>query len=46
MDKAGAYAIQGKAREFVEKIVGNYNTIVGLDIEKIKQILEQNEVKI
>ena len=32
MDKAGAYAIQGKFGVFVEKIEGNYTTVVGLPV--------------
>ena len=39
LDKAGSYAIQGKAREFVEKIEGNIETVIGLDIEKLRRIL-------
>lgn len=41
LDKAGGYAIQGKAKEFIEKIDGNYNAVVGLDTEKLKEILKQ-----
>ena len=32
MDKAGAYAIQGIAGQFVEKIDGSYSNIVGLNL--------------
>ena len=42
LDKAGAYAIQGKAKAFVEKIEGNVETVIGLDIEKLREILEKN----
>ena len=41
LDKAGAYAIQGKANEFVEKIEGNVETVIGLDIEKLEEILKK-----
>ena len=41
LDKAGSYAIQGKAREFVEKIEGNIETVIGLDIEKLEEILKK-----
>ena len=40
LDKAGGYAIQGKAKDFVEKIEGNIETVIGLDIEKLKKILK------
>ena len=36
LDKAGAYAIQGKAKAFVEKIDGNIETVIGLDVKKLK----------
>lgn len=32
MDKAGAYAIQGRAAKFIEKIDGSYSNVVGLPI--------------
>lgn len=41
LDKAGAYAIQGRASKFIEKIEGNYNTVVGLDTDKLKNILNK-----
>ena len=41
LDKAGAYAIQGKAKSFVKKTKGNIETVIGLDIEKIKEILNK-----
>ena len=40
LDKAGGYAIQGKAKSFVEKTEGNIETVIGLDIEKLREILE------
>ena len=39
-DKAGSYAIQGKAALFVKKISGDYNSIIGLPISDIYQILK------
>jgi len=41
MDKAGAYAIQGKFAVHVEKIDGNYTTIVGLPVHKLYDILKK-----
>lgn len=40
-DKAGSYAIQGKAKDFVEKLEGNIETVIGLDIEKLEKILKE-----
>lgn len=40
MDKAGAYAIQGGAGKFVEKINGSYDNIVGFPSEKFLALLE------
>ena len=40
-DKAGAYAIQLEFAKFIEKIDGNYNTIVGLPINKVYNILKK-----
>ncbi len=39
LDKAGAYAIQGQASQFIEKIVGNYDNVVGLPVQALKKIL-------
>jgi septum formation protein len=41
LDKAGGYAIQEKAGKFVEKIEGNIETVIGLDIEKLQEILKE-----
>ncbi len=41
MDKAGAYGIQGSAGNFVEKINGPFDNVVGLPIEKVKKLLQE-----
>jgi septum formation protein len=38
-DKAGSYAVQGKAGAFVEWIKGDYFNIVGLPISKLKKYI-------
>ena len=38
MDKAGAYAIQGLGSKFVKYYNGEFETIVGLPINRLKQI--------
>jgi len=35
MDKAGAYAIQGLASKFIERIEGSYTNVVGLPVELV-----------
>lgn len=39
MDKAGAYAIQGLASRFVERIDGSYSNVVGLPVAKVYRYL-------
>jgi septum formation protein len=38
MDKAGAYAIQGKAAPFIKEIAGDYFNIVGLPIRLVYEL--------
>ena len=40
-DKAGAYAIQSEFAKHIEKIDGNYDTVVGMPINKVYNILKQ-----
>ncbi|KYO64779.1 Maf family protein [Thermovenabulum gondwanense] len=44
MDKAGAYAIQGRGAVFIERIEGCYYNIVGLPLFKLVKLLEQFNV--
>ncbi len=37
MDKAGAYGIQGIGAKFIQKINGDYNTVVGLPAARLYQ---------
>ena len=39
-DKAGAYAIQSEFGVFIDKIEGNYSTVIGLPINKVYNILK------
>jgi septum formation protein len=39
MDKAGAYAIQGGAARFVERISGDFDTVVGLPMNVVRRLL-------
>jgi septum formation protein len=41
MDKAGAYAIQGKGRRLVKKYSGSYTNIVGLPVKELRVILKR-----
>ena len=45
MDKAGAYAIQGKAALFVERIEGCYFNVVGLPLYQLSLLLSRMEIK-
>jgi len=40
MDKAGAYAIQGKGKKFIKEIQGSYHNIVGLPTLELAKIFE------
>lgn len=39
MDKAGSYAVQGIGSKFIENIEGSYNSVVGLDVEKLEKTI-------
>ena len=40
-DKAGAYAIQLEFSKYIEKVNGNYDSIIGLPINKVYNILKK-----
>jgi len=46
MDKAGAYAIQGKGSVFIEKIDGDYFNVVGLPISSLLEELIKFEIRL
>lgn len=39
LDKAGAYAIQGKGRRLVARYDGSYSNIVGLPVDELRKVL-------
>lgn len=43
MDKAGAYAIQGRGRNFVEKFEGDYDNVVGLPLHALENLFKLNK---
>jgi nucleoside triphosphate pyrophosphatase len=44
LGKAGAYSIQGEGAQLIEKITGDYPTIVGLPLLRTAKVLEQKGV--
>ncbi len=46
MDKAGAYAIQGRFGIYIREIIGDYYNVVGFPIAKIYELLLQEGVDI
>ncbi|HEY4932888.1 MAG TPA: Maf family protein [Terriglobales bacterium] len=45
MDKAGAYAIQGMASRWVERLYGCYFNVVGLPVPRVYRMLQSLESK-
>jgi len=46
MDKAGAYAIQGKAAVFVERLEGSYSGVMGLPLCETAELLRAAHIEI
>jgi septum formation protein len=46
LGKAGAYSIQGKGADLIEKIEGDYPAVVGLPLRQTAQLLEEAGVKL
>ena len=44
MDKAGAYAIQGRASRWISKIEGDYYNVVGLPVDLVWRMLQEHGV--
>jgi septum formation protein len=44
MDKAGAYAIQGRASRWISKIEGDYSNVVGLPVDLVLRMLHEHGV--
>lgn len=44
MDKAGAYAIQGRASRWISKIEGDYYNVVGLPVDLVWRMLREHSV--
>jgi septum formation protein len=42
MDKAGAYAIQGRASRWISKIEGDYYNVVGLPVDLVWRMLREH----
>jgi septum formation protein len=41
MDKAGGYAVQGRASRFIEGVDGSYSNVMGLPIASVYTLLKQ-----
>jgi septum formation protein len=46
MDKAGAYAIQGKAAVFIDHLEGSYSAVMGLPLFETAELLRNADIKL
>lgn len=46
LDKAGGYAIQGRAAQFIERLEGSYSGVMGLPLYETAQLLKEFAIKI
>lgn len=46
LDKAGAYAIQGVAGQFITRLEGSYSSVMGLPLHETTGLLQQCGIKI
>ena len=44
MDKAGAYALQGRGKGFVESVEGQRSTVIGLPLEHVIDLLTRRGI--
>jgi septum formation protein len=44
MDKAGAYAIQGKGSRFIEGIKGDYFNVMGLPVHMLYELIKSQAI--
>lgn len=45
LDKAGAYAIQGVAAQFITQLTGSYSSVMGLPLYETSLLLNQSGIK-
>ena len=44
LDKAGAYAIQGKASRWIPRVDGDYFNVVGLPVALVYRMLQEHGI--
>ena len=46
LDKAGAYAVQGRGRHLVAKVFGSLTNVIGLPLERLMSMLAEAGVRV